>query len=72
MDEARAVLERLERIERLDRTRAPADVLLAELRALVAEAEAWSRREGDGDEAVEALRLALERESSAAIAGMPH
>lgn len=59
MDEARAVLERLERIERLDRTRAPAELLLAELRALVAEAEAWSRREGEGEEAVDALRDAL-------------
>jgi hypothetical protein len=61
MDEARAVLERLERIERLDRGCAPADVLLAELRALVGEAEAWSRREGAGSEAVDELRRALER-----------
>jgi hypothetical protein len=62
MDEARAVLERLERIERLDRGHAPADVLLAELRALVAEAEAWSRREGAGGDAVDALRDALARD----------
>jgi hypothetical protein len=62
MDEARAVLERLERIERLDRGDAPAETLLAELRALVAEAEAWSRRDGAGDEAVEGLRRALERD----------
>jgi hypothetical protein len=59
MDEARAVLERLERIERLDRARAPVDVLLSELRALVAEAETWSRREGEGEEAVDVLRRAL-------------
>ena len=47
MDEARAVLDRLNRIERLDRARAPTGELLGELRALVAEAEQWARREGD-------------------------
>jgi hypothetical protein len=45
MDEARRLLARLERIESLDRERAlPAD-LLVELRALLAEAEAWTRAE---------------------------
>lgn len=45
MDEARRVLARLERIEALDRERAgPAD-LLGELRALLSEAEAWTRAE---------------------------
>ena len=43
MEEARAVLERLERIEALDRAGAEPGELLAELRALLAEAEAWSR-----------------------------
>lgn len=47
MDEARAVLERLERIDALGRERAPARELLDELRALVGEAEAWARAEGD-------------------------
>jgi len=48
VDESEAVLRRLERIERLDRSGAPAAELVVELRALVAEAEAWSRREGGG------------------------
>jgi hypothetical protein len=47
VEEAHAVLERLSRIERLDRCGAPAEELLAELRALVHEAERWARREGD-------------------------
>jgi hypothetical protein len=47
MDEARAVLARLDRIEALDRGQAPPGVLLAELRELVAEAERWARRERD-------------------------
>ena len=47
MDEARAVLERLERIESLERVGAPPDELLAELRLLVREAEVWARRERD-------------------------
>ena len=52
------MLERLERIERLDRALAPAGVLLDELRALVAEAERWARREGVGEESVERCRQA--------------
>ncbi|HEY7196860.1 MAG TPA: hypothetical protein VH306_06720 [Gaiellaceae bacterium] len=47
MEEARAVLERLDRIESLDRARAEPELLLDELRALVREAEAWARRERD-------------------------
>ena len=47
MDEARAVLARLERIETLDRERADPRTLLAELRELVREAEDWARAEGD-------------------------
>jgi hypothetical protein len=46
-DEAAMVLNRLERIEALDRERAPAGRLLGELRELVREAEAWARVEGD-------------------------
>ena len=45
MEEARRVLERLERIERLDHGGAPSDQLLGELRELVYEAEAWVRAE---------------------------
>jgi hypothetical protein len=46
-DEATRVLERLQRIEALDRRRVGPAVLLDELRALVGEAEAWARLEGD-------------------------
>jgi hypothetical protein len=47
MEEARAVLARLSRIEQLERCNAPAAELLDELRALVGEAERWARREHD-------------------------
>ncbi len=47
MDEARAVLERLDRIEALAARRAEPVELLVELRALVGEAESWARREAD-------------------------
>lgn len=47
MDEARAVLTRLERIEALERAGASVPSLLAELRELVGEATAWAEREGD-------------------------
>jgi len=47
MDEARAVIDRLERIEVLERDGAPPTVLLEELRGLVREAETWARLEGD-------------------------
>jgi hypothetical protein len=47
VDEAMKVLERLERIDALDRERVPPGLLLDELRALVREAEAWARLEGD-------------------------
>jgi len=62
VDESRAILERLERIEALDRENAPPRELLSELRALLREAETWARTEG-GDVAamaVEDLRAALE------------
>jgi hypothetical protein len=64
VDEARAVLRRLERIESLDRDRAPAPMLVAELRALVVEAEAWLSVEpgptAGAEGAVERLRNAVE------------
>jgi hypothetical protein len=53
MDEARAVLARLDRIEALEREDAPVGVLLAEVRALLAEAEAWVRAEPAGTERAE-------------------
>jgi hypothetical protein len=64
VEESRAVLERLERIEMLDRVGARPPELLRELRALLAEAEAWSKAEGGeaGEDAVERLRSALARE----------
>ena len=64
MDESEAVLRRLERIEELDRGGAPAATLVDELRALVAEAQEWSRREGGdaGEQAVDDLRQALQRD----------
>jgi hypothetical protein len=64
MDESSAVLERLARIEALDRAGAETSELLGELRALLGEAEAWSRVEGGdaGESAVDGLRSALERE----------
>ena len=47
MDEARAVIARLERIGTLDRAGASPQALLAELHALVREAEVWARCERD-------------------------
>ncbi|MFZ0342723.1 MAG: hypothetical protein WAL31_10355 [Gaiellaceae bacterium] len=47
MDEARAVLARLERIEALEREGAGAPSLVAELRELVREAAEWAERERD-------------------------
>jgi hypothetical protein len=47
MEEARAVLERLERIEALDGANAEPAVVLDELRELVKEVEVWARRERD-------------------------
>jgi hypothetical protein len=64
MDEARQVLARLARIEELEEAGASSQVLLAELRLLLADAETWARREGGeaGADAVGKLRAALARE----------
>ena len=65
MDEARRVLERLTRIEALDRATAAPGELLGELRALLHEAEDWARAEGGdsrADDAVERLRRSLQRD----------
>jgi transposase len=61
VDEARAVIQRLNRIEALDREGAHAATLLAELRELVREAEAWARLEADerAEDAVERCRQAI-------------
>jgi hypothetical protein len=63
MDEARAVLRRLGRIEALEREGAPARSLLAEVHALLEEAEVWiaSERGGTGaaEDALERCREAL-------------
>ena len=58
MDEARAVLRRLSRIEALEREGGPPRALLAEVHELLAEAEAWTAAERGG---VELAAAALER-----------
>jgi hypothetical protein len=62
MDETALVLRRLERIEELERERAPAERVLDELRELVREAEAWARSEGDGRARQAAGKLRKEAE----------
>jgi hypothetical protein len=64
MDEARAVLARLERIEALEREGAAAPALLGELRELVREATEWAERERD-PRAREAAAALAEAERSA-------
>jgi hypothetical protein len=58
MEEARALLARLERIEALERADAAPELLLAELRELAREAVAWARREQDPRAAAAAEALA--------------
>jgi hypothetical protein len=60
MDEARAILERLERIEALKTVDAGPAALLAELRALLREGEAWARAEGDGTAAARSMLSSLD------------
>jgi hypothetical protein len=61
MDEARAVLRRLQRIEALEREGAPLRSVLAEVHALLGEAEAWVATERDGtDLAQQALQRCRE------------
>ena len=57
MDEARQVLERLERIDTLRREGAPAAHLLAEVRSLLAEGERWLAAETP--EGIDRARAAL-------------
>ena len=58
------MIERLERIEALDRATADPAELLAEVRSLLHDAEAWVRVEGGeaGADAVARLRSALARD----------
>jgi hypothetical protein len=68
MEEARAVLARLERIEALEREGAAVPSLLAELRELIGEATAWAERERD-PRAIEAAKALDEARRVEAVAG---
>jgi hypothetical protein len=59
MEEARAVIARLDRIEAMARAQAPAALVLSELELLLPEARRWLEREGPA--AAAAARVALER-----------
>jgi hypothetical protein len=59
MDEARRVIDRLERIDRLRGDGAPADVLLSEVRALLIDGERWLATEKV--EGLDEARAALDR-----------
>lgn len=62
MDEARRVLERLDRIDNLRRRAAPAGALLVEVQALLEEAETWVRADpgaGRAEPALERVRAAV-------------
>lgn len=58
MEEARAVIARLDRIEAMELAQAPVALVLNELQLLLPEAKHWSEREGP--DAI-AARVALER-----------
>ena len=58
MEEARRVIDRLERIERLRSSGAERETLLLEVRWLLAEGEAWLAAEPAG---TDAARAALDR-----------
>jgi len=71
MDEARAVLERIRRIDALQREHAASPALLAEVEQLVVEARAWLLAEGGDDGAAATLdrvRGAVHRTRKAMIA----
>ena len=59
MDEARRVIDRLERIDRLRGDGAPAEVLLIEVRALLTDGEHWLATEKV--EGLDEARAALDR-----------
>ena len=58
MEEARAVIARLDRIEAMERAQEPAALLLNELELLALETKRWLEREGP---AAAAARIAFER-----------
>jgi hypothetical protein len=60
VDQARAVLTRLERIDALKQADAPAGVLLDEVRELLSEAEAWVAADRPGETAEQALARSQE------------
>jgi hypothetical protein len=64
VEEARRVIERLDRIESMQRAHAGPAELLGELRALLDDAEAWARAEGGdvGEAAVARLHRSLARD----------
>jgi hypothetical protein len=66
MDEARTVIERLARIEALEREGAPPRAVLAEVRELLREGEAWLEAEPDctglAADALARCHLALDAE----------
>jgi hypothetical protein len=71
VDEARRVIRRLERIEALQSSQAPAEELLGEVRQLLSEGEAWlaaERGSGGGRDGATADAGATEG-AAAALAG---
>jgi hypothetical protein len=75
MEEARRVLERLERISDLEREHASPPELLGELRQLLREAEIWLRAEpdpGDAEEALTRCRAALASEERQEVGLLAH
>jgi hypothetical protein len=70
VDEARKVIRRLERIEALQSSHAPAKELLGEVRQLLTEGEAWLAAERDGDRRADGSGDgATEEAAAAALAG---
>jgi uncharacterized protein YjhX (UPF0386 family) len=64
VDEARAVIARLDRVELLERSGAAAEDVLVEIERLLCEVEAWLEREGAParvSDLLEACREQLER-----------
>lgn len=60
VEEARALLDRLERIDALKSASAPAGVLLKEVWLLLVEAEAWAETDQPGERAESAIRACRE------------
>jgi hypothetical protein len=71
MEEAENVLERLRRIDALQREQAPAAALLAEARELVTEAEAWLEVEPAGARTKTAVERCREALGSGEIQSVP-